>query len=148
VLSALISGKVFPPFSVSPRLRGEFWFSDHPIFRITEVTGKIKNQMQIRHGRGIVSVNEVFRAMQDHPQQASSGFTLKPGERITDCSPLWTSGSDRILEEIANCSHCPQPTYRVIILTSAAGLERRESLCVKHFVHAARTFQELRRQSA
>jgi hypothetical protein len=86
--------------------------------------------------------------MQHHPQQASSGFTLKPGERITDCSPLWTSGSDRILEEIATCSHCLQPTYRVIVLTSAAGLERRESLCVKHFVHAARTFQELRRQSA
>ncbi|HEY2915338.1 MAG TPA: hypothetical protein VGK21_18380 [Candidatus Angelobacter sp.] len=86
--------------------------------------------------------------MQNHPQQASSVFTLKPGEKITDCSPLWTSGSDRILEEIATCSHCPQPTYRVIILTSAAGLERRESLCVKHFVHAARTFHELRRQPA
>jgi hypothetical protein len=85
--------------------------------------------------------------MQD-PQQAYSAFTLKPGEKITACSSLWTSGSDRVLEEIANCSHCPQPTYRVIVLTSTAGLERRESLCVKHFVYAARTFQELRRQSA
>ena len=86
--------------------------------------------------------------MQDDPQQALSGFTLRSGEKITDCSPLWTSGSDRILEEIATCSHCLQPTYRVVVLTSAAGLERRESLCVKHFVHAARTFHELRRQSA
>ena len=104
--------------------------------------------MQYIHRRGIVSGNEVFRAMQDHPQQVSSGFTLRPGERITHCSPLWTSGSDRILEEIATCSHCLQPTHRVVIVTSAAGLERRESLCVKHFVYAARTFQELRRQSA
>jgi|GEM_PF-1671298 len=87
--------------------------------------------------------------MQHHPQHASSSqFTLKPGERITDCSPLWTSGSDRVLEEIANCSHCLQPTYRVIVLTSAAGLERRASLCLQHFVYAARTFPELRRQPA
>jgi hypothetical protein len=86
--------------------------------------------------------------MHHHPQQASFAFTLKPGERITDCSPLWTSGSDRILEEIASCGHCVQPTYRVIVLTSAAGLERRESLCLQHFVYAARTFPELRRQSA
>jgi len=86
--------------------------------------------------------------MLHHPQQASSAFTLKPGERIIACSPLWTSGSDRILEEISICGHCVQPTYRVTVLTSAAGLERRESLCVKHFVHAARLFPELRRQSA
>ena len=87
--------------------------------------------------------------MQHHPQHASSSqFTLKPGERITDCSPLWTSGSDRVLEEIANCSHCLQPTYRVIVLTSAAGLERRASLCLQHFVYAARMFPELRRQPA
>ncbi|MCU1254789.1 MAG: hypothetical protein JWM83_1088 [Candidatus Angelobacter sp.] len=81
--------------------------------------------------------------MHDSPQ-AYSQFTLKPGERITDCSPLWTSGSDRILEEVANCNHCLRPTYRVIAVTSAAGLERRASLCVQHFVHAARTFTELR----
>jgi hypothetical protein len=86
--------------------------------------------------------------MQHHPQQDSSQFTLKPGERITNCSPLWTSGSDRVLEELAGCSHCLQPTYRVIVVTSATGLERRESLCLQHFVHAARTFPELRRQSA
>jgi hypothetical protein len=87
--------------------------------------------------------------MHHHPQHASSSqFTLKPGERITDCSPLWTSGSDRVLEEIANCSHCLQPTYRVIVITSAAGLERRASLCLQHFVYAARTFPELRRQPA
>jgi hypothetical protein len=87
--------------------------------------------------------------MHHHPQHASfSQFTLKPGERITDCSPLWTSGSDRVLEEIAKCSYCLQPTYRVIVMTSAAGLERRASLCLQHFVHAARTFPELRRQPA
>jgi hypothetical protein len=87
--------------------------------------------------------------MQHHPQHLSSShFTLKPGERITDCSHLWTSGSDRVLEEVANCSHCLQPTYRVIVITSAAGLERRVSLCLQHFVRAAGTFPELRRQSA
>jgi hypothetical protein len=73
---------------------------------------------------------------------------LNPGDRITDCSPLWTSGSDRVLEEIAGCNHCLQPTYRVIVVTSAAGLEWRESLCLRHFVDAAQTFPELRRQSA
>ena len=87
--------------------------------------------------------------MQDHPQRASSSqFTLSPGERITACSPLWTSGSDRILEEVSSCGHCVQPTYRVIVLTSAAGLERREALCLQHFVYAARLFPDLRRQSA
>jgi len=86
--------------------------------------------------------------MHPHPQQASSAFTLKPGEKITDCSPLWTSGSDRVLEEVAGCNHCLQPTYRVIVIVSAAGLERRESLCLQHFVYAARIFQELRRQPA
>jgi len=81
--------------------------------------------------------------MHDSPQ-ASSQFTLKHGERITDCSPLWTSGSDRILEEIASCNHCLRSTYRVIVVTSATGLERRASLYVQHFIHAARTFPELR----
>ena len=80
--------------------------------------------------------------------QSSSQFTLNPGDRITDCSPLWTSGSDRVLEEIAACNHCLQPTYRVVVVTSAAGLERRESLCLQHFVHAGKTFPELRRQPA
>src|SRR6267154_5610111 len=59
--------------------------------------------------------------MHDSPH-ASSQFTLKHGEIITDCSPLWTSGSDRILEEIASCNHCLRSTYRVIVVTSAAGL--------------------------
>lgn len=87
--------------------------------------------------------------MHHYPQPASiSQFTLKLEERITDCSPLWTSGSDRVLEEIANCSYCLQPTYRVIVITSAAGLERRASLCLQHFVHAAGEFPQLRRQSA
>ncbi|MCU1220921.1 MAG: hypothetical protein JWN42_2118 [Candidatus Angelobacter sp.] len=85
--------------------------------------------------------------MHDSPQSFTQ-FTLKPGERITACSPLWTSGSDRILEEIGRCSHCLRPTYRVIALTSTSGLERRASLCVQHFVHAARTFPEVRRLSA
>ena len=85
--------------------------------------------------------------MPNNPQQASSAFTLKPGERITDSSPLWTSGSDRVLEEIANCGHCLQATYLVIVITSAAGLVRREALCLQHFVFAARTFPELRRRA-
>jgi hypothetical protein len=85
--------------------------------------------------------------MHDAPQSFTQ-FTLKPGERITACSPLWTSGSDRILEEIGRCNHCLRPTYRVIAVTSTSGLERRASLCVQHFVHAARTFPEVRRLSA
>jgi hypothetical protein len=86
--------------------------------------------------------------MSESLQGSSSQFTLKPGERITDCSPLWTSGSDRILEELAGCNLCLRPTHRVIIVTSAAGLERRASLCAQHFLDAVKTFPELQRQSA
>jgi hypothetical protein len=118
-----------------------------PGVSITEVTGLLKKLA----GNGLLTRYCVgqrgTQAMHHHPQPASA-FTLKPGERITDCSPLWTSGSDRVQEEIAKCSHCLQPTYRVIVITSAAGLERRASLCLQHFVYAARTFPELRRQSA
>jgi hypothetical protein len=80
--------------------------------------------------------------------ESSSEFTLKPGERISDCFPLGTSGSDRVLQELANCHYCLRPTHRVIVLTSAAGLEQRASLCVGHFVAAERAFPELKRQSA
>lgn len=82
------------------------------------------------------------------PQQASSPFFLKFGERITDCCSRVTSGSDRMLEELANCFYCLQPTYRVIVVASAEGLERRAALCIQHFVMAARTFPELKRLSA
>lgn len=85
---------------------------------------------------------------QDSSESTLNQFTLKPGERVTDCSPLWTSGSDRVLEEIAGCNHCLRPTYRVIMVTSAAGLERRASLCGRHFAQAVRSFPELRQQPA
>lgn len=81
-------------------------------------------------------------------QQDSSGFTLKPGERITECCPLWTSASDRMLEEVANCNFCLLPTYRILVITSAAGLERRVALCASHFDSAAKTFPDLHKQSA
>jgi hypothetical protein len=83
-----------------------------------------------------------------HSRQAPSQFTLNPGERITGCFPLWTSGSDRMIQEVANCSYCLHPTYRVIVVTSAAGLERRAALCTSHFVAAARMFPELKKMSA
>jgi hypothetical protein len=86
--------------------------------------------------------------MSESLQGSSSQFTLKPGEKITGCSPLWTSGSDRVLEEVANCNLCLRPTHCVIIVASAAGLERRASLCAQHFLNAVKTFPELRRQSA
>lgn len=82
------------------------------------------------------------------PHTPSQEFSLKAGERISDCSPLLNSGSDRILEELANCHHCLRPTHRVITVTSASGLERRAALCARHFATAARIFPELHRQSA
>lgn len=85
----------------------------------------------------------------NHSQRPEpSPFDLKSGERITACSPLWTGGSDRVLEEIANCSYCLHPTYRVIVVTSSAGLQRRIAICVRHFTAAARAFPELKRLSA
>jgi hypothetical protein len=86
--------------------------------------------------------------MHQSRHQAPSQFTLNPGDRITGCFPLWNGGSDRVLQEIANCNHCLHPTYRVVVITSAAGLERRAALCVRHFTFAARMFPELKRLSA
>ena len=86
--------------------------------------------------------------MPESQQDSPSQFYLKLGERITGCFPLWTSGSDRVLQEIAGCNHCLQRTYRVITITSAEGLERRAALCVKHYAAAARVFPELKRLSA
>jgi hypothetical protein len=88
------------------------------------------------------------QAVQSTQHEPSSHFSLKPGERITACFPLAKSGSDRIIEELGNCHHCLHPTYRIIALTSASGLERRAALCVAHYVAAARAFPELKRQSA
>jgi hypothetical protein len=80
-----------------------------------------------------------------YPQHESpSTFALKPGEKIIGYFPLWTGGSDRIVEEIANCNHCLRPTHRVIVVTTAAGLEKRASLCMTHFVAAAREIPELK----
>lgn len=86
--------------------------------------------------------------MHERQRESPSEFTLRPGDRITGCIPLWTAGSDRILEEVANCNHCLRPTHRVIVVTSAVGLERRASLCVGHYAAAVRAFPELKRQSA
>ena len=86
--------------------------------------------------------------MQESQHQAPSEFHLKLGERITGCFPLWTGGSDRILQELASCNYCLQRTHRVVIVASAEGLERRASLCVKHFIAAARIFPELKKESA
>jgi len=86
--------------------------------------------------------------MHESQHQKPSEFCLKPGERITACVPLWNGGSDRVLQEIANCGHCLHPTYRVRMATSAAGLERRAPLCVRHFTSAARLFPELKRLPA
>jgi hypothetical protein len=86
--------------------------------------------------------------MHQSQHQAPSEFTLNPGDRITGCVPLWSGGSDRVLQEIANCSYCLHPTYRVVVITSAGGLERRAALCVRHFTSAARVFPELKRLSA
>lgn len=89
-----------------------------------------------------------IRPMHHSQHDPDFPFSLKPGERISDCFPLWTSGCDRMLQEVANCNHCLRPTYRVIIVTSAAGLERRAALCAGHFESAARMFPELKLQSA
>lgn len=78
----------------------------------------------------------------------ASEFSLKPGEKITACSPLWNGGCDRVLEEVANCHHCLQPAFRVVTIVSSSGLERRASLCVQHFAKAARIFPELHQKTA
>jgi len=80
--------------------------------------------------------------------ESTSAFSLKPGEKITACSPLWNTGCDRILEEVANCHHCLRPAFRVVTILSSSGLERRAALCVQHFAIAARIFPELHQQTA
>jgi hypothetical protein len=83
------------------------------------------------------------------PRIFSQDFNLKPGERITACTPLLTSASDRILHELGNCHRCLRVTHRVIVVTSSSGLERRAALCAHHFVEAERSFPELQQlQSA
>jgi hypothetical protein len=79
--------------------------------------------------------------------ESASEFSLKPGEKRTVCSPLWSSGCDRILEEVANCHHCLQPAFRVVTILCASGLQRRASLCVQHFANAARIFPELHQKT-
>ena len=80
--------------------------------------------------------------------QSPSEFSLKPGEKITACSPLWNGGCDRILEEVANCHHCLKPAFRVVTILSSSGLERRSALCAHHFANAARNFPELHQKTA
>lgn len=79
--------------------------------------------------------------------ESTSEFSLKTGEKVTACSPLWNSGCDRILEEVANRHHCLRPAFRVVTILCASGLQRRASLCVQHFANAARIFPELHQKT-
>jgi hypothetical protein len=81
----------------------------------------------------------------DAPSQA---FRLKPGERITACSPLLSRGSDRIFGELASCHQCLSPVHRVIVVTASSGLQHRAYLCAHHFAEAAIIFPELQWHSA
>jgi hypothetical protein len=75
-------------------------------------------------------------------QLAAIPFILRPGEKITSCSGLW-SASDRVLDELGRCHACHRPTFRVVTIRSAAELERRAALCGRHFVLAVKRFPEL-----
>lgn len=81
-------------------------------------------------------------------QVSSLQISLKLGERITGCYPLADAVSDRLQQELAMCNQCPQPTYRIVTITSAAGLERRASFCPRHFAAFAKLFPGAERQSA
>ena len=82
------------------------------------------------------------------PHISSQDFSLKPGERITACTPLLTSASDRILHELGHCHRCLRATHRVIVITAESGLERRAALCANHFAEAAICFPELQQQQS
>jgi hypothetical protein len=86
--------------------------------------------------------------MDDSQSKSPSQFSLKSGEKITGCCLPSTSGSDRILEELAHCNHCLRPTYKVVVVTAGNGWERRAALCVSHFAAAVHAYPELQRQSA
>ena len=86
--------------------------------------------------------------MHETLHESTSQFSLQPGEKITACSPLWSSGSDRMLEEVANCHHCLRAAFRVVTILALSGLERRASLCEQHFAKAARIFPELHQKTA
>jgi hypothetical protein len=86
--------------------------------------------------------------MHDSRHPAPSRFHMNPGDRITGSFLPDAAGCDRVFQEIANCSYCLRPTYKVLVITSAAGLERRAALCVNHFAAAAKTFPEVKQRSA
>jgi hypothetical protein len=86
-------------------------------------------------------------SLQSIAPSSETVLRLGPGERITDCFPLWAA-SDRILEELGKCDVCDRPTFRVVTITSAAGLERSTALCGHHYVSAAKGFPELQRSEA
>lgn len=122
-----------------------------PFVSITEVMAHDSKHAEIGLDAGIVSLNEVTSAMHKTlhktPHESTPDFSLKPGEKITMCSPLWKGGCDRILEEVANCHYCLQPAFRVVTILSSSGLEHRTSLCARHFANAARTFPELHQKT-
>lgn len=73
---------------------------------------------------------------------AAIPFILRPDEKITSCSGLW-SASDRVLEELGRCHACHRPTFRIVTIRSTAERERRTALCGRHFVVALKRFPEL-----
>jgi hypothetical protein len=73
-------------------------------------------------------------------------FRLDPGDQVTEAFALWAV-SDRIAEELGKCCACDGPTFRVVMITSAAKLEKRAALCGRHFAMAAKAFTQLNSRS-
>jgi hypothetical protein len=104
-------------------------------------------QLSLRSS-AIIQLTVTRKGIEQNAAYPSQEFRLKPGERITACTPLLSSGSNRIFEALANCHQCLSPTHRVIVITARSGLQHRAYLCAHHFAEAAKTFPELQRQSA
>jgi hypothetical protein len=68
-------------------------------------------------------------------------FTLEAGDKITDCSGLWTA-SDRIADALSKCDACGRRTFRVVTITSV--ITKQTALCGTHFIVSAKVFPELR----
>src|SRR5947209_8606296 len=92
-----------------------------PFVAITEVTALHQKHAELGRRAAIVSSNEVTSAMHQTLNGPTSEFSLKPGDKIIVCSPLWNGGCDRVLEEVANCHYCLQPAFRVVTIVSSSG---------------------------
>lgn len=77
------------------------------------------------------------------PSYAEVLLNVRQGDKISGCFALWAA-CDRVLEELGRCDACKRPAFRVVTITSAAGLERRTPLCGHHFIVVTRTFPELK----